>query len=1129
MTLPELLAEFLRTPSLIELAPNLGPHAKAQALAAHLIGSQRAFYLAALAQATDRGLVVVCADREEALYTTNDLDALLPHRKVALFPASGKKPYQIEQIDNANVLQRAEVLNLVNGNLPNALAIVTYPEALYERVVNRKTLVKNTLSISKGDELGMEFVSQMLDEYGFEQTTFVHQPGQFACRGGILDVFSFSNDYPYRLEFLGDTIESIRSFDPVDQLSVAHLDHIAIVPNIRTHFMEDEHVTFLDFLPPSMLVAIPSVRAAAQELDDYFERAQLHYQRLQSETAEQTNRHRPEKLFADGKTLRDNLKPYIVWEYGPKPTLKNPIPLPIKGIPQPSFRKDFKLLGHHLHELNQEGYRVFVCCENDKQVRRMQEILTHEAPPGTQYALVQGSLWRGFEDPTCRLAVYTDHEIYERYHRFRAKASFERGKALTLKELTELKPGDFVTHVQHGVARFGGLEVIEQGEVLSEVVKLFYDGGDVVYVNTNALHKVAKFGSRDAAEPKLSKLGSGEWEKKKAKVKKRVKELAFDLVELYAQRKSTPGHAFAPDTYLQEELEASFLYEDTPDQETATEAVKADMEAPHPMDRLVCGDVGFGKTEIAIRAAFKAIVDGKQVALLCPTTVLAFQHWKTFSERFARFGAKVEVLNRFRTQKEQKQILKDLEAGKLDMVVGTHRLLGKDVVFKNLGLLVIDEEHKFGVAAKEKLRTKKVNVDTLTLTATPIPRTLQGALMGVRDMSVITTPPPNRQPVETTLHSFESEILRDAIAYELKRNGQVFFIHHRIKDLEEIAAMIKRLVPDARIKWAHGQMDGEVVEEVLLGFMEHQFDVLVSTTIVESGLDIPNANTIIINQAHTYGLSDLHQMRGRVGRSNRKAFCHLIAPPLHVLPTDSRKRLTALLEFSDLGSGIQIALRDLDIRGAGDILGPEQSGFINDIGFELYNQILEEAIEELKAEYFSDVFESEVKPAAKQGATDCQVDTDQAVMIPHGYIPHVAERLNFYRRVSECRAEIDLQSIAREMVDRFGMLPQPVLALFDTIRLREAAKPLGFERILHKAGAVRAYFVADGKSAFFGSPTFSHILAWVKANPKGVSLKQVGDKLVLHLSGLDSLKDVLLRVRELSAYIQEQAPVLEAV
>lgn len=1113
-----MLASYASNPAVLGLGPLFQEKERQKIRLSGLCGSLRQFILAALVQQTERGALLIVNDREDALYAANDLESLLPTHQVLVFPGTGRRPYRLDDIDNANVLQRAEVLTTLQRAEPGTCVVVTYPDALGERVVNQSALVKHTLVVKTGEEVGQDFVVEILEDYGFNQVPFVYEPGQYAVRGGLVDVFSFSHDYPYRLEFLGDELESIRTFDPVDQLSVAELKQAALIPDIQRQLIEEARVSLLEFLSPSTLVFTEQLGVSLGELDKFYERAEVYFRRKR-EAEPDTFARNPEELLVSSLDLLEHLRRFHLLEVGAVTHFRKfDATLEWKSQPQPVFKREFKLLANHLAENSRNGYRNFLFVENSKQGRRLREVLQHIAPE-VPYEVVETALAFGFQDQHLKLACYTDHQIFDRYHRYRTKAHRGRSKALTLKELTDLKPGDFVTHVNHGVGQFGGLETLETGEHSTEAVRLVFRDGDVVYVNVNALYKISKYTGREGTAPKLSKLGSGEWERRKQKVKKRVKELAFDLVELYAERKAKSGFACGPDTPLQTELEASFLYEDTPDQAAATEAVKADMEAGYPMDRLVCGDVGFGKTEVAVRAAFKAASYGKQVAVLVPTTILALQHFQTFQERYEGFPLRVDYLNRFRSAAEQKAVLKDLADGKIEVLIGTHRLLSKDVVFQDLGLIIIDEEHKFGVAAKEKLRRKRVEVDTLTLTATPIPRTLQFSLLGIRDMSIIATPPPNRRPVETMLHTFDAELIRDAVAYELKRGGQVFFIHNRIKDLDEHAALIKRLVPDARVAIGHGQMPADKLEETLMGFIDRRYDVLVCTTIVESGMDIPNANTILINRAHTYGLSDLHQMRGRVGRSNRKAFCYLFAPGIHTLPADSRKRLEAIVEFSDVGSGIQIAMRDLDIRGAGDILGGEQSGFINDIGFDLYNKVLEEAIAELKAEFFTDSFD-DIDPGA---GTDTQVDVEEDARLPAQYVPDTAERLALYRRISAAKAESELAELGRELIDRFGLLPKEVLTLFDTIRLREVGRQLGFHRLVLKSATLRAYLPTEQTDPYYQSERFNRVLAYVQRHPQGMQLRQVRGKLVLQIDSLPDTKTALLKLRDALAYVREGA------
>jgi transcription-repair coupling factor (superfamily II helicase) len=1088
-----------------------------------LSGSLDALVMAALYQNLKRNFLIIAKDKEEALYFMNDLQTFLPRKDILFFPASYKRPYQMEEIDNANVLMRAETLNELNHTRSGNIIVVTFPEALSEKVINKKSLVKNTLDIRKGDKIDMRFVADMLDSYGFESCDFVMEAGQYAVRGGILDVYSFSQELPYRIEFDDDLVESVRTFDPVDQLSREDVGHLSLIPNIRTRLLEDDRVSMLEYISPATYIWIKETELCRDELNHQYERAETHYAAIQSKSGNASPVSEPAHLYLNGTAFLQQAEAFKVIEFGSRPFYKQPEVLRFRTSAQPAFHKDFNLLAQHLQKQQEGGIQNLIFSENEKQLQRLHEIFA-EVNASVQFHGLTAELHAGFIDHERHLACFTDHQIFERYHRYKVKASYTRSKALTLKELRELKPGDFVTHIHHGIGKFAGLETIKVGSGQQEAVKIVYQGGDSIYVNISALYKISKFSGSEGAAPKLNKLGSPEWNKAKAKAKKKVRELAFDLISLYAKRKSQPGIRYTQDSYLQQELEASFIYEDTPDQLKTTEAVKADMEEPHPMDRLVCGDVGFGKTEIAIRAAFKAATDGKQVAVLVPTTILGMQHLRTFRDRLRNFPVRVEYLSRFTTAKEQKELLAELAQGKIDILIGTHKLLSSAVKFKDLGLMIIDEEQKFGVAAKEKLKLFKVNVDTLTLTATPIPRTLQFSLMGVRDMSIITTPPPNRQPVQTRLHTFEAEVIRDSIAYELKRGGQVFFIHNRIQDLEDIAAMIKKLVPDARIAVGHGRMSGADMENMMVNFIEGAHDVLVSTTIVESGLDIPNANTIIINNGHMFGLSDLHQMRGRVGRSNRQAFCYILSPPLTMLTSDARKRLSAIEEFSDLGAGIHVAMRDLDIRGAGNILGGEQSGFISEIGYEMYHRILDEAVMELKEEFFPELFAEEIKKRKEALSDDCQIDTDQNVMIPSEYIGSVAERLSFYNRIAALTQEADIRTISREMIDRFGPIPEQVLALFDIIRIRETGKRMGFERIVLKEGRLKVYFISNPHSQFYKSEILDGIIQYVQKHPALCRMKQSEKGLMLTLDGVFDVKQALYRVQDI---FRLAVPVLE--
>ncbi|MEO1416976.1 MAG: transcription-repair coupling factor [Bacteroidota bacterium] len=1087
-------------------------------------GSQIAFLIAASYRLTQRNIVVLVNDKEEALYVHNDLKTLMPKKEIFLFPASYKRPYQIEEVDNANVLQRAEVLNELNHTKTGRQIIVTFAEALNEKVINKRSLVKNTLEIQQGADLGMDFVTELLDEFGFEREDYVYEPGQYAVRGGILDVFSFAHDMPYRIEFFGDEIDSIRQFDPVSQISEGKVKRISLIPNIQRSLLKEEKVSFLDYISPKTLMFVRNVEFVEADLERMFKKAEEYFEKLMSDSGGAASSAKPVDLYFSPDEFRRQLKTFSVIETTNNNYYKlQDSVLEWKGSGQPAFNKKFELLAAHLKENEEKKIRNFIISDNEKQLVRLEEIF-EEKDHAVHFEGVLGDLHEGFLDQKLHIACYTDHQVFERYHRYKSTDKTKRSQALTLKELKELKPGDFVVHISHGVGKFAGLHMLRVGEHTQEAAKIMYKNGDAIFVNVNALHKVSKYTGKDGAIPKLNKLGSPSWAKTKAKTKARVKAAAFNLVSLYAKRKAMKGHPFSEDTYLHRELEANFMYEDTPDQAKTTDEVKKDMEQPHPMDRLVCGDVGFGKTEIAIRAAFKAAYDGKQTAVLVPTTILAIQHYKTFKKRLGDLSIKVDFVNRFKTTAEIKETLKKVASGEVDILIGTHRLVSKDVKFKNLGLLIIDEEQRFGVNVKDKLKLMKTNVDTLTLTATPIPRTLQFSLAGIRDLSVITTPPPNRQPIETVVNTFSPTIIRDAITYELKRGGQVFFIHPRVKDIEEVASGIKKLVPDARIKIAHGQMKGDQLEKVMVAFIEGAYDILIATTIIESGLDIPNANTIIINEANKYGLSELHQMRGRVGRSNRKAFCYLIAPPEISLTQDARKRLKAMEEFSDLGSGFHIALRDLDIRGAGDLLGADQSGFVAEIGYDMYHKILDEAVKELKEEHFSDLFADEIAERKKIIVDDVKIDLDLELRLPEIYVPSIPERLKFYRRIAGAETEEELREIQREMIDRFGPMPSTVLGLFDATRVREAAKRIGVERVVLKGSILRLYFVANKESPFFQSETFMRIIQYVQTFSARVRMKESEKYLSLIYEDVKTMKRVLTLLKEVKRFVlQEEA------
>lgn len=1085
------------------------------------VGSQFTFHIGALHALLKQPIMIVMNDKEEALYASTDLQLLLPNEEVLYYPASYKRPYQVEEIDNQNVLMRAEVLNHLNHSKTECPIIVTFSEALYEKVVNRKSLVKNTFEIKKGDMMGMDFIVDLLDTYGFEREEFVYEPGQFSMRGGILDIFSFASDTPYRIEFFGEEIETIKTFDTDSQISELEVPQISIIPNIQTNFIKEEKVSFLDYISPKSLIFTKNIDFIYTDLNRIFEKAVEYYVKIRKDSGGASLTLSPEHLYVNGEEFIKELAAFSLVEFGVHPYYKqhNAV-LEWGGHPQPTFNKAFEMLYKHLKDQQELDIRTFVFSDNPVQFQRLDEIFASFKAKNL-FIGTEGEIHEGFYDSKLKINCYTDHQIFERYHKYKSKSNIKRSQTLTLKELRELKSGDFVTHVNHGIGRFAGLHKVQVGDFLQEAMKIIYDAGDEILVNVNSLHKVSKYVGKDGDAPKLSKIGSGTWEKAKSKTKTRIKALAFDLVRLYAMRKTQKGHAYTPDGYMQYELAASFMYEDTPDQIKANDDVRNDMEKSYPMDRLVCGDVGFGKTEVAVRAAFKAVCDGKQVAILVPTTILALQHFKTFAARLRNFPVTVDYVSRFRTDKEIKETLQKVSEGKVDILIGTHRIVSKDVLFKDLGLMIIDEEQRFGVNVKDKLKTMKVSVDALTLTATPIPRTLQFSLSGIRDLSVISTPPPNRQPIETIVAKYDAAQMRDAISYELKRGGQIFFIHPRVKDIEEVAAGILKLVPDAKIKIAHGQLGGDKLEEVMNGFIEGEFDILVATTIVESGLDIPNANTIIINEANKYGLSELHQMRGRVGRSNRKAFCYLIAPPDISLTSDARKRLKAMEDFSELGSGFYIAMRDLDIRGAGDLLGGEQTGFIAEIGQEMYNRILEESVQELKEEHFADLFEEDIKKRKAILVEDVHVDMELDIKIPEVYIPSMAERLNFYRKIAFATKEEEFKDIIVELINRFGPMPQPVLNLFDATRIREAAKRCGLEKIVVKNRMLRMYFIANQNSPFYQSDVPTKVIEYLSLYGGKVQMKQTPKGNYLIKEDIKHVKEVLFAIEELRDFIRK--------
>ncbi|SFC69779.1 transcription-repair coupling factor [Algibacter lectus] len=1082
-----------------------------------LVGSSLSFIISSIFKESDKPFLIVFDDKEEAAFYLNDLEQLCNDKDVLFYPGSYRRPYEIEETDNANVLLRAEVLNRINSQKKPAI-IVTYPDALFEQVVTRKELERNTLKVAVNDNLSINFVNEVLFEYQFKRVDFVTEPGEFSVRGGIIDVFSFSNDEPYRIEFFGDEVDSIRTFDVETQLSIDQIKKINVIPNVANKLLEEKRQSFLKYIAQKTVVCLKNADLIFSRIDDFYNKAEIAYKNLSSEIKQA----QPNELFCNSTLLKKQLLDFSIIEFG-STSIMTKIgsvvqKVEFKTTPQPSFNKKFDLLIEDLNSNHNKGYTNYIACVSEQQAKRFHDIFD-DVEGEVSYQTIVLSLHQGFIDHDTKIVCYTDHQIFERYHKFNVKNGYAKKQAITLKELTNLDIGDYVTHIDHGIGRFGGLQKIDVEGKKQEAIKLVYGERDVLYLSIHSLHKITKFNGKDGKPPKIYKLGSTAWKTLKQKTKARVKHVAFNLIKLYAKRKTEKGYQYNPDSYMQHELEASFIYEDTPDQSSATADIKVDMESERPMDRLVCGDVGFGKTEVAIRAAFKAVDNGKQVAVLVPTTILAYQHAKTFRERLKDFPVTVDYVNRFRTAKEKRTTLEGLEKGNVDIIIGTHQLVNKNVKFKDLGLLIVDEEQKFGVAVKEKLKTLKDNVDVLTLTATPIPRTLQFSLMAARDLSVITTPPPNRYPIESHVIRFNEEDIRDAVSYEIERGGQIFFIHNRIENIKEVAGLIQRLVPDAKIGIGHGQLDGKKLEQLMLSFMDGEFDVLVSTTIIESGLDVPNANTIFINNANNFGLSDLHQMRGRVGRSNKKAFCYFITPEYSAMTDDARKRITALEQFTELGSGFNIAMKDLEIRGAGDLLGGEQSGFINEIGFDTYQKILSEAIEELKENEFKDLYDEPEEDRVY--VKDVTIDTDFELLFPDDYVNNIAERLSLYTQLNNLKTDDELHTFETELVDRFGELPIQVTDLLNSVQIKWLATKIGFEKVVMKQGKLIGYFINDQQSNFYQSSGFTKVLQFVQKNPGACKMKEKqtrnGLRLMLTFDKIKTVKQALSALQPIVA------------
>jgi transcription-repair coupling factor (superfamily II helicase) len=1071
--------------------------------------------------------LLVLNDAEEAAYFHNTLENLTSALDLFYFPSSFKNRKNYRLLNSSHVMLRTEALTRIAMSRAYKKLIVTYPEALFEKVVVPNVLSSNIIHIKAGDSLNVEELLLKLANYGFERTDFVYEPGQFAIRGGILDIYSYGNEKPYRIELFGNDVDSIRIVDPETQLSERKLLMVSIIPNVDTQFNDEEKVSILDFLPENTIVWLQDEELCKERLRDCEEELHLFLSTVDGTTGKAVNERnedennirkevKPDDFITAG-SFNDNINRRHVVQFGYQRSATGAqFEIEFHTKEQPAFNRQFDLLIRDLKSWESKGFALYIFADNPKQLERLHTIFS-DLKAEIVFNPVATSIHEGFIEEDLKIVCYTDHQVFQRYHKYRVKQAYNKNKALTLRTLRELQPGDFVTHIDHGVGVFSGLQKMEVNGRVQEAVRIIYKDSDILYVNINSLHKIAKYTGKEGSVPKVNKLGSDVWNRLKEKTKSKVKEIAFDLIKLYAKRKAQQGFAHAPDNYMQTELEASFIYEDTPDQSKATADVKKDMESSSPMDRLVCGDVGFGKTEVAIRAAFKTCIDGKQAAVLVPTTILAFQHFQTFSERLKDFPVTVDYINRFKSSKEKKETMKRLEEGKVDILIGTHAILGKDVKFKNLGLLVVDEEQKFGVAHKEKIKTIRTTVDCLTLTATPIPRTLQFSLMGARDLSIINTPPPNRQPIQTEVQVYNQDFIREAIYYETERGGQVFFIYNRIAGLSEMSAIIQGLCPDLSIGFAHGQMEGHELEERILDFVDKKYDVLVCTNIVESGVDIPNVNTIIVNNAHQFGLSDLHQLRGRVGRSNKKAFCYLLAPPMSTLPADSRKRLQTLEQHSDLGSGFQIAMRDLDIRGAGNLLGGEQSGFMAEIGFETYQKILDESIRELKRTDFKDLFKDEIS-RQDDFVQDCTIDTDLEILIPDEYVESIAERLSLYQRLDNAENDQELELMRVEMADRFGPLPSPVEELFVTVRCRKLAVELGFEKMSLKSSTLRCHFINRPDSPYFESKLFSRIIEYLQTQTNKGRLKQTGKLFLLIAEPVKSMDELYNFLKGLHTY-----------
>ncbi len=1117
MTITELQQQYAAHPHTDAVNKLLNDTSVKHLFCGGLCASAASFFSSSLIRKYDVPFVFILGDLEEAGYFYHDLTQILGTERVLFFPSSFRRAIKYGQKDAANEILRTEVLSrLEKGD--TSVCIVTYPDALSEKVVSRNNLKEKSLKLHTGERVDTSFITDVLHSYGFEYVDYVYEPGQYAVRGSIIDVFSFSSEFPYRIDFFGDEVESIRTFEVESQLSIEKKKNIVIVPDLGLGDGSD--TSFLDFIPQNTVLAVKDFLWLRERMQVIYEEAVAPQALIAQE--EGSAPMRLENKLIDGSEFVTRALDFRRLEFGSKPTGTPDASLQFAVTPQPVFHKNFDLVAASFKEYQEKGYTLYICSDSNKQTERIRSIF-EDRGDHISFVPVERTLHEGFADNQLRICVFTDHQLFDRYHKYNLKSDKARsGKvALSLKELNQFTPGDYVVHTDHGVGRFAGLVRIPNGDTTQEVIKIVYQNEDVVFVSIHSLHKVSKYKGKEGEPPRLNKLGTGAWEKLKERTKSKIKDIARDLIKLYSQRREEKGFAFSPDSFLQRELEASFIYEDTPDQSKSTADVKQDMERDVPMDRLVCGDVGFGKTEVAIRAAFKAVTDNKQVAVLVPTTVLAYQHYQTFKERLKDLPCKVDYLSRARTATQTRSVIKGLKEGTVNILIGTHRILGKDVVFKDLGLLVIDEEQKFGVSVKEKLRQLKVNVDTLTMTATPIPRTLQFSLLGARDLSVISTPPPNRYPIQTELHTFNEEVITDAINFEMSRNGQVFLVNNRISNLPELKAMIQRRIPDCRIVIGHGQMEPAQLEQVILDFVNYDYDVLIATTIIESGIDIPNANTIIINQAHNFGLSDLHQMRGRVGRSNKKAFCYLLAPPLPSLTPEARRRLQAIENFSDLGSGIHIAMQDLDIRGAGNMLGAEQSGFIADLGYETYQKILTEAVRELKTDEFAELYADEVmsdgKISGEQFVDECMVESDLELLLPANYVTGSSERMLLYRELDSLNLDKEVVAFRGRLEDRFGPIPPETEELLRIVPLKRLAARLGAEKVFLKAGRMTLFFVSNPDSPFFQSTAFGKVIAYMMAYTRRCELREPNGKRSMVIKSVENVETAVSVLQEMIA------------